>query len=148
MNNMTCMLASNFKFQDIYEVTIQVIVFTIFAFSQWILKLGLKMRSFSKSTFPGLLKNVLTFNPRWPLTTENRWEGFQNDHIIIFFWNLVVCSGFLKLKTYTQSCLWSLDRLIFTQVLKHVFERTRVHVISKAKSDLIHSILGVFELII
>ena len=48
-----------------YEVNIQVIVFTVLAFSQRILKLGLKIRSFSKSTFPGLLKNVLTFNPRW-----------------------------------------------------------------------------------
>ena len=37
----------------------------VLAFSQRILKLGLEIRSFSKSTFPGLLKNVLTFNPRW-----------------------------------------------------------------------------------
>ena len=83
---MTCMLTSNFKFQVIYEVNIQLIVFTVLAFSQRILKLGLKMRSFSKSTFPGLLKNVLTFNPmwlearvRWPLTNENRWEAFQKE---------------------------------------------------------------------
>ena len=53
------------KFQVIYEVKIQVTVFIVLAFSQRILKLGLQMRSFSKSTFPGLLKNVLTFNPRW-----------------------------------------------------------------------------------
>ena len=86
MNNMTCMLTSNFKFQVIYEVNIQVIVFTVLAFSQRILKLGLKMRSFSKSTFPGLLKNVLTFNPRWlegrvvvAQTNENRWGAFQNE---------------------------------------------------------------------
>ena len=44
----------------IYEVSIRVIVFTVLAFSQQILKLGLKMRSSSNSTFPGLLKNVLT----------------------------------------------------------------------------------------
>ena len=34
------------------------------AFSQRILKLGLKIRSFSKCTFAGLFKNVITFNPR------------------------------------------------------------------------------------
>ena len=59
------MSTSNFKFQVIYKVNIQVIVFTVVAFSQRILKLGLKMRSLSKSAFPGLLKNALTFNPRW-----------------------------------------------------------------------------------
>ena len=48
-----------------YEVSRKVIVFTILAFSQRILKLGLKIRSFSRSTFAGLLKNALTFNPRW-----------------------------------------------------------------------------------
>ena len=48
----------------IYEVNIQVIVFTVLAFSQQILKLGLKIRSFSKSAFQGLLKNVLTFNSK------------------------------------------------------------------------------------
>ena len=80
------MLTSNFKFQVIYEVNIIVIVFTVLAFTQRILKLGLKMKSFSKSAFPGLLKNALTFNPRWlegrarwPLTTEKRLEAFQNE---------------------------------------------------------------------
>ena len=48
-----------------YEVNIQVIVLTVLNVSQRILKLGSKIRSFSKSTFAGLLKNVLTFNPRW-----------------------------------------------------------------------------------
>ena len=86
MNKTSCMSTSNFKFQVIYEVNIQEIVFTVVAFSQRIMKLGLKIRSFSKSVFPGLLKNVLTFNPRslvgrarWSLTTENRWEAFQNE---------------------------------------------------------------------
>ena len=86
MNNTSCMSTSNFKFQVIYEVNIIVIVFTVLAFSQRILKLGLKIRSFSKSAFPGLSTNVLTFNPRWlegrarwSLTTENRWEAFQNE---------------------------------------------------------------------
>ena len=42
--------------------------------------------SFSKSRFPGLLKNVLTFNPRClegrvvvAQTNENRWGAFQNE---------------------------------------------------------------------
>ena len=65
MNSTSCMSTSNFKFQVIYEVSIQVIVFTVLAFYQRILKLGLKMMSFSKSAFLGLLKSVLTFNPRW-----------------------------------------------------------------------------------
>ena len=48
-------------------------------------KLGLKIRSFSKSSVQGLLKNVLTFNPRWlegrvvvAQTSENRRGAFQN----------------------------------------------------------------------
>ena len=38
---------------------------TVLAFSRRILKLWSKINSISKSTFPGLLKNFLTFNPRW-----------------------------------------------------------------------------------
>lgn len=44
---------------------IQVKVFTVLAFSQEILTLGLKIRTFPKSEFPGLLKNIIPFNPRW-----------------------------------------------------------------------------------
>ena len=51
-----------------FDVDAQVIVFSVLAFSQLILKLGLKIRTFSKSTFPGQWKNVLTFIPRWPET--------------------------------------------------------------------------------
>ena len=56
----------------------EVIVFTVLAFSQQILKQGLKIRSFSKSTFAGLLTNVLTFNPRW---LEGLFLIFKNGHI-------------------------------------------------------------------
>ena len=56
----------------------EVIVFTVLAFSQRILKPGLKIRSFSKSTFAGLLTNVLTFNPRW---FEELFLIFKNGHI-------------------------------------------------------------------
>ena len=38
------------------EVIVQVIEFTVLAFSQQILKLGLEIRG---------LENVITFNPRW-----------------------------------------------------------------------------------
>ena len=73
--------------QVIYEVNIRVIVFTVLTFSQRILKVGLKNRSFSKSTFPGLLKIPLLLilgglkaECWWPLTTENRWGAFQNQY--------------------------------------------------------------------
>ena len=67
-----------------YEVNIRVIVFTVLAFSRRILKLGLKLRSFSKSAFPVLLKNVLTFIPRWlegrvVVAQTTRWGGFQHE---------------------------------------------------------------------
>ena len=109
MNNTTCMSTSNLRFQVIYEVNIQVIVLTVLAFSQRILKLGLKMRSFSKSAFPGLLKNVLTFNPRWleervPVaqTSElSRTRTPENPKTIIF---------------KPISLKFSLNRLIFTKV--------------------------------
>ena len=42
-------------------ILVQVIVFT---FYQWTLKLGLQIKTFSKSVFSGLLKNVLTFHSR------------------------------------------------------------------------------------
>ena len=36
------------------------------------------MRSFSKSMFPGLLKNVLTFNPMW---LEGRMPPNYREHV-------------------------------------------------------------------
>ena len=97
MNNTTCMLTSNFKFQVIYEVNIEVIVFTVLDFSQRLFKLGLKMRSFSKSTFLGLLRNVLYLRICGKLpkmrTPENAITTIFKT-IIIFLRNLVVCSGF------------------------------------------------------
>ena len=54
---------------------------TVLAFSHGIWKLDLKIRSFWKYRFPGLLKNVLTFKSRWlegrivvAQTSKNRWE--------------------------------------------------------------------------
>ena len=90
------MSTSNFKFQVIYEINIQVIVFTVLAFSQQILKLGLKIMSFSKSTVPVLLKNVRTFNPRLleglriggelskPKTPENPKTNIFKTIVILF----------------------------------------------------------------
>ena len=51
--------------KDKFNVNLQIVDLTVFILSQQILKLGLKIRSFSKSTFPGLSKNILTFNPKW-----------------------------------------------------------------------------------
>ena len=38
---------------------------SVFALFRRILKLGLKRWTFSKSEFPGLLENILTFDHRW-----------------------------------------------------------------------------------
>ena len=43
----------------------QVLVFTVLIFLHLILSLGLKIRTFSKSTYAGLLKNVINLNPTW-----------------------------------------------------------------------------------
>ena len=48
-----------------FGVTVKVIVFTVLDFSWQIMKLGCEISRFSKSTYPGLLKNVITFNLKW-----------------------------------------------------------------------------------
>ena len=123
-------------------LNIQVTVFKGSAFSQRILKRGFKITSFSKSTFPGLLKNVLTLilgglkaKCRWPKLLRNGWELSKKrtpDNpktatckiIIIFFRSLVVCSGFEKWNTHLPLELpvkfWSPH--IYTGFFKQVFE--------------------------
>ena len=46
-------------------------MFTVFALSQRILKLGLKIRTFLNSAFPGQFRNVLTCIPRLPESQDN-----------------------------------------------------------------------------
>ena len=58
-------LCSTMIFLFTFGVFVRVKVFMVLAFCQQILKLGYKISIFSKSEFPGLLKNVLTCNPRW-----------------------------------------------------------------------------------
>ena len=48
-----------------FFANMKVLVFSVLIFLHQILSLGLKIRTFSKSTFPGLLKNVLNFNHTW-----------------------------------------------------------------------------------
>ena len=57
-------LCSTIIFLFTFGIYVKVKVFTVLAFCQRILKLGYKISIFSKSTFPGLLKIVLTFNPK------------------------------------------------------------------------------------
>ena len=71
-----------------YVVNVQVIMFTVLSFYWEIFKLGLKIRSFSKSTYPGLPENVLTCIPRWlegkvvvAQTTLNRWGVIVIDNL-------------------------------------------------------------------
>ena len=51
----------------LYKVTLNffIVHVTCLAIYQWILKLGLKIRTFFKSVLQGLLENVPTFNSRW-----------------------------------------------------------------------------------
>ena len=106
---------NTFKFCITFDISAQVKVFTVLAFSQRRIKNKVIFKIYNS----GAVENVLTFNPGWlegrvvvAQTTENRWGAFIYEDpknpqttifktIIIFFWNLVVCSGFWK---YEHNC--------------------------------------------
>ena len=55
----------NLKYWLSFFANMKVLVSSVLIFLHQILSLGLKIKTFSKSTYPGLLKNVLNFNHTW-----------------------------------------------------------------------------------
>ena len=70
-----------------HNVNVQIKEFPVFALSQRLLKLGLKIRTLLNSRYPELFQNVLTFIPRWS-------EARNNDKNIpwgFFPYTLYIC---------------------------------------------------------
>ena len=83
------LFSSYLTFPITFDVNAQVIVFTVLVFSQQILNLWFKIRTFSKSEFSGQLKIVFTFNLWWFETRvrveETSCKVFFKSHFNLVF---------------------------------------------------------------